>query len=942
MKEEVRNLFYHKNKLKGCMPEDEKRDKKNAISIEGIIKKYSSLLEVDYVLVFIEGTGDIKLCSYIKYKEKYTRKDADISQYTNLINYYKNVSLEQLAAKLFSFSGISSPSSMLYSPISKENIDIGSVVVGTKMPRIFSNNDKSLIELMGDHLVKSIDLDNYRRKLTKSTKNIALLVEMSELVNCGKNLEEILSRVITKLSEIANAETGGILLYEPQCQQLVLQKPAFGVTNEELIRSYRVPLSTDGNAVKVFTSGKPYISNDAPSDPRLLQKFIKMFNVRNTVSVPLQVEQRTIGVIHLINKRRGFFTQNDVNLLLVLASQIAGLIEKAQMYEEIKRREQETKVLYEIGLDISSKLELDNILQSVVEKSCDLLQCEMAAVTLIDDRAEHGFLRAVHGPMMDTLKNIRLRLDQGIIASVICFKKPVKKVFHFHGSLGEESELELVLKSLGYKSVIAVPLGNIFNTTGVIFCWRKSDLEFSEHEVELLSRLSNQASIAIENARLYEHKEQTVNKLTEFNQIIEHQHGLLKKSLKIHNELTQTVLKNDGLNAIAHTLSKLVNSPVIVLDQFYKRKAYAVDDELKEQILLNDENINKLLKDKEWQQFLSELNKDRKPKIMQAFPKYGFNHSRWIAPIVVGEEIVGYVIILKNSTAEELDIVAIEHATSIFALEMVKKKIAYEVEKKLKVDYLDDLFSGNFDSEKEIIERANYFGYDLSKPNHRVIVVEINDNTKDFKETALNNKIFEIIDDFIKLRSPASITVLKGNTIIIVAELSNVNVEPIGLAKELHNKLKQIFQSCKFNIGIGREVKIIQGFTKSFDEAKQSIKLIEKFTKQGHVVLFEELGIYTLLGQIENEDELKKYATNTLGSLISYDEKKGTEFVHTLLSFLENNCNIQQTAKKTFIHVNTLNYRLSRIQEILASDLRRVDDRLKLHVAFKILELIEH
>ena len=69
----------------------------------------------------------------------------------------------------------------------------------------------------------------------------------------------------------------------------MLQAPAFGVHAESTVGLYRVPLSAGGNAARVFLSREPYIANDAQHDPRFIQRFVRLFDTRNTVTVPRQL-----------------------------------------------------------------------------------------------------------------------------------------------------------------------------------------------------------------------------------------------------------------------------------------------------------------------------------------------------------------------------------------------------------------------------------------------------------------------------------------------------------------------------------------------------------------------------------------------------------------------------------------------------------------------------
>ncbi len=90
--------------------------------------------------------------------------------------------------------------------------------------------------------------------------------------------------------------------------------------------------------MRVFLSQQPYLSNDAPNDPRIIQRFAAMFGARNTLSIPLVVEDRPIGVFHAINKRSGDFDQADLDLLTLVAPLMAASVQSAQMFRQLREK----------------------------------------------------------------------------------------------------------------------------------------------------------------------------------------------------------------------------------------------------------------------------------------------------------------------------------------------------------------------------------------------------------------------------------------------------------------------------------------------------------------------------------------------------------------------------------------------------------------------------
>jgi purine catabolism regulator len=124
-----------------------------------------------------------------------------------------------------------------------------------------------------------------------------------------------------------------------------------------------------------------------------------------------------------------------------------------------------------------------------------------------------------------------------------------------------------------------------------------------------------------------------------------------------------------------------------------------------------------------------------------------------------------------------------------------------------------------------------------------------------------------------------------------------------------------------------------------YSEALQAMNLSERLQIQGEVVEFGSLGIYRLLGQLEDITAVRTFTQQVIGPLIEYDHRHNSALVQTIDAYFTHHGNISQTAESLFIHRNTLLYRLERIQELTNNDLNQANMRLGLHLALKLWQL---
>ncbi|MDA8211352.1 MAG: GAF domain-containing protein, partial [Clostridia bacterium] len=208
----------------------------------------------------------------------------------------------------------------------------------------------------------------------------AALEDIGTAIARTNDFEEVLGLVLQKLEQLTGAESGGVLLYDGEKQELVLQRPAFGAQNEDaaLYRlSVRQDRPSEGLAVEVFLRRKPYICNDAPADKKSNQQYIKLFGIRNFVTIPLVMENRGIGVLHLVNKRQGYFTEQDVQLLSILASELAVLIENARLINQTKQQHDRLSRSVSIHKEFTQMVLEGRGLKSIARTLAQIVDCQV-------------------------------------------------------------------------------------------------------------------------------------------------------------------------------------------------------------------------------------------------------------------------------------------------------------------------------------------------------------------------------------------------------------------------------------------------------------------------------------------------------------------------------------------------------------------------------------
>ena len=130
------------------------------------------------------------------------------------------------------------------------------------------------------------------------------------------------------------------------------------------------------------------------------------------------------------------------------------------------------------------------------------------------------------------------------------------------------------------------------------------------------------------------------------------------------------------------------------------------------------------------------------------------------------------------------------------------------------------------------------------------------------------------------------------------------------------------------------------GIISLFKSYKRAIALLHIAEKQSKPwISYRNIGIFQLLIEMDDHKVLEQFYQNTLGELEQYDDKNSTDYMATLRSYLNHNASVKEVAEESYVHRNTVNYKIKRIREILGTDLG-YEDGLKLYLAFLVKELL--
>lgn len=169
---------------------------------------------------------------------------------------------------------------------------------------------------------------------------------------------------------------------------------------------------------------------------------------------------------------------------------------------------------------------------------------------------------------------------------------------------------------------------------------------------------------------------------------------------------------------------------------------------------------------------------------------------------------------------------------------------------------------------------------------------------------------------------------------------SDYSEEKIHLiVSKILSALKKIHQAG-FYVSIGANLPGIHQISLSYQYAYRVQHMIKKRDERNTVYEFDQLGIYKVILSINDRELLKNTVSNSLGKLQKYDSENNTNLYEILKIYLENDGSIKAVANILFQHRNSINYKMSKIEEILKVDISSLSVRAELYLAYRIEEVL--
>jgi purine catabolism regulator len=401
-----------------------------------------------------------------------------------------------------------------------------------------------------------------------------------------------------------------------------------------------------------------------------------------------------------------------------------------------------------------------------------------------------------------------------------------------------------------------------------------------------------------------------------FGKLLNEQYDVLQRASHVHERLERSVLEGRGLDQILRSIAEAVGGAAFVLDPSGR--------ELSRHPRRGGPAASAL------ESLAAEVGgRDGHGRVAAFAPAVEELSERALVVPVSGRKeaaaIAWLVVVSDGQPLGPFERLIGRQAAMVVGLELMRERVVRETERRLAGDLLAEALAGRLDSE-ELAGRLRPFGIG---PEGAVLVFELNDPHA--AETDAEAALAELGGGLVA-------TTAAAGEPLLCAVVRGDGGPPIETAGKLREAL--VAGHGTVRAAASRPV-AVASLRRAFHEARCALQATSLTNGEAPAVAsHEDLGAFTLLLALQDDDALRAYSDGLLDPIERTEGEYGGELLRSLEAFIENNGNWERAARRLYCHRHTLRYRIRKVEELTGRDLGRATDRIELWLALRARELV--
>lgn len=302
------------------------------------------------------------------------------------------------------------------------------------------------------------------------------------------------------------------------------------------------------------------------------------------------------------------------------------------------------------------------------------------------------------------------------------------------------------------------------------------------------------------------------------------------------------------------------------------------------------------------------------------------------------DEIASYMCVVSDTEIGILQKNTIHHGCLVYSLKVKKEEQQSLKEIKIKRTLTELILNKAYLGKDFYYNIEQDYSWNKKKNVVGIIVTfkDVRDNFRPDEVGSMKSYLYRIINRIFD--GSEYLLTERQNSIIIFLGIRQIDEVKHVIKKIMLYLKKQKNTNIITTYGVSQMYKSIEDISDIYNECM----ITTMFEKQNEIIYYSSLDTVKLIYPLKEDKQFLKYYDKTIRVLLEYDEKYGGELVQTLKCFYESNMNKKDTAKNLFIHVETLRYRLNKIEQLTGYDLDTSEGLLVLHLGLKLYNIVSN
>ncbi|MEU8031352.1 GAF domain-containing protein [Streptomyces sp. NPDC049099] len=565
-----------------------------------------------------------------------------------------------------------------------------------------------------------------------------------------------------------------------------------------------------------------------------------------------------------------------------------------------RRREAELSALFETAHDLAGLRDLDAVLQAIVQRARSLLGTDVAYLTLNDPARGDTYMRVTEGSVSARFQQLRLGMGEGLGGLVAQTTRPYVTADYFKDARFQHTlTIDAGVRDEGLVAILGVPLMLGPHVIGVLFAADRRERVFERAQIALLGSFAALAAAAIDTAHLLTETRAALAGLERANEIIRDRSAVIERASDVHDRLAELVLHGGGVHDVAAAVSQVLDGTV----EFTEAEAAPAE----------------ALEASRAEGHAVRLGSD------------------WIAAVAAGGELLGALVLRGHPGLDPVDQRTLERAAMVTSLLQLARRSAAEAEQRVRGELLDDLLDARDRDPRLLRERAARLDADLDA-THVVLAARLDGPAADAEEEAAARRRLWSAASHLAATRQGLAAARDGGTVLLLPLTAGDTATEVArrTARHLGTAVHQ-----PVTVGASAPVTDLtvhpEAVAAAYAEGRRCLEALHLLGRAGDGAAAEDFGFLGLL--LAGDRDVAGFVDRTIGPVMSYDERRGTELLHTLDAYFACGMSPARTKDALHVHVNTVAQRLERVGQLLGEDWQTPARALEIQLALKLHRL---